>query len=161
MTYPQSPVQELINNFTVPVQLNNAESQSAARLEKLHHIWTPDVRILAGDGFELYHWDGFLPPPEFMARLLCGLGYAHLRLRQFKQAEAHYVDVLTRFSTTYAAPEAQYYLGVTRYRAEPESNELLVQWHELTSRYPSSEYRVKQSFKELPKPAAPPREKKH
>ncbi len=108
------------------------------------------MRVFSADGFELYRWDGFLPPPEFLARLLCGLAYANLRLRQFEKAEALYADVLTRFSTTYAAPEAQYYLGVTRYRRDPESDELLNQWAALRSRYPSSEYRVKQSFKELP-----------
>lgn len=151
MTYPQPPVQELITKFTVPVQIDNSEPRNNALLERVRHIWTPDIRILAPDGFELYRFDGFLPPPEFMGRFICGLGYARLRLRDYKAAEAHYVDVLTRFSTTYAAPEAQYYLGVTRYRADPDSNELLQQWHHLTSRYPSSEYRVKQSFKELPK----------
>lgn len=151
MTYSQPPVQELISNFTIPVQVDNSQSQNDALLNRIHHIWTPDVRILDSEGFELYRWDGFLPPPEFMGRLVTGLGYAHLRLRQFAQAERHYVDALTRFSTTYAAPEAQYYLGITRYRANPNGNDLLTQWHELASRYPTSEYRVKQSFKELPK----------
>lgn len=151
MTYPQPPVQQAIEKNAIAVQINNAEAQNKDLLERIHHIWTPDVRVLSPDGFELYRWDGFLPPPEFLARMLCGFGYANLRLRRFKEAEAHYIDVLTRFSTSYAAPEAQYYLGVTRYRADPDSNELLNQWHHLASRYPSSEYRVKQSFKELPK----------
>jgi hypothetical protein len=39
---------------------------------------------------------------------------------------------------------------VTRYRRDPQSDELLTQWANLRSRYPASEYRVKQSFKELP-----------
>lgn len=151
MTYPQPPVQQIINQYAVPVQINNAEQKNDALLEKIHHIWTPDIRVLTDDGTELYRWDGFAPPPEFMARMLCGFGQANLRLRRFKQAEEIYVDVLTRFSTAFAAPEALYYLGVTRYRADPNSNELLTQWHNLTSRYPSSEYRMKQSFKELPK----------
>ena len=84
-------------------------------------------------------------------RALCGFAQAHLRRREFEPAEKIYVDVLTRFSTTYAAPEALYYLGVTRYRKDPLSNDLLDQWAELRSRYPMSEYRVKQSFKELSK----------
>jgi TolA-binding protein len=116
----------------------------------MHHIWTPDVRILYHDGAELYRFDGFLPPPEFMARALCGFGMAYLRLKRFDQAEACYADVLTRFSTAYAAPEALYYLGVTRYRRDPNGDDLLTQWANLRSRYPLSEYRVKQSFKELP-----------
>ncbi|MBV8725383.1 MAG: tetratricopeptide repeat protein [Candidatus Eremiobacteraeota bacterium] len=150
MTYSQTPVVETILSHGVPVQFDNSKSENNKFLRDIHHIWTPDIRILNHDGFELYRWDGFLPPPEFMARTLCGYGMAYLRLKRFDQAEAIYGDVLRRFSTTYAAPEAQYYLGVARYRRDPDSDELLTQWAALRSRYPASEYRVKQSFKELP-----------
>jgi hypothetical protein len=150
VTYPQAPVVETILAHSVPVQFDNSNKENNRFLHGIHHIWTPDIRILNHDGFELYRWDGFLPPPEFMARALCGFGLAYLRLKRFNQAEAVYVDVLKRFSTTYAAPEAQYYLGVTRYRRDPDSDELLTQWANLRSRYPLSEYRVKQSFKDFP-----------
>ncbi len=150
MTYPQPPVIETIVAHAVPLQFDNSKAENNRFLHGIHHIWTPDIRILHHDGFELYRWDGFLPPPEFMARTLCGYGMAYLRLKRFDQAEAVYVDVLKRFSTTYAAPEAQYYLGVARYRRDPDSDELLTQWDNLRSRYPGSEYRVKQSFKEMP-----------
>jgi hypothetical protein len=149
VTYPQPPVIAAITAHAVPVQFDNSKRENAEVLARLHHIWTPDVRVLDESGAELYRWDGFLPPPEFMARALCGFAQAHLRRREFEAAEAIYVDVLRRFSTTYAAPEALYYLGVTRYRRDPESDELLTQWANLRSRYPMSEYRVKQSFKEL------------
>jgi len=150
VTYPQPPVVETITSHAIPVQFDNSKTENAGVLAQLHHIWTPDVRVLDEGGTELYRWDGFLPPPEFMARSLCGFAQAHLRRREFEAAEAIYVDVLTRFSTAYAAPEALYYLGVTRYRRDPNSDELLAQWANLRSRYPMSEYRVKQSFKELP-----------
>jgi hypothetical protein len=150
VTYPQAPVVETILRYSVPVQFDNSNAANNQFLHSIHHIWTPDVRILNHDGYELYRFDGFLPPPEFMARALCGFGMAYLRLKRFDQAQAVYVDVLKRFSTTYAAPEAQYYLGVARYRRDPQSDELLTQWANLRSRYPQSEYRVKQSFKELP-----------
>lgn len=150
MTYPQPPVVETILAHGVPLQFDNSNSANNKFLHSIHHIWTPDIRILNHDGYELYRWDGFLPPPEFMARALCGFGMAYLRLKRFDRAEAVYVDVLKRFSTTYAAPEAQYYLGVARYRRDPQSDELLTQWANLRSRYPDSEYRVKQSFKEFP-----------
>jgi tetratricopeptide (TPR) repeat protein len=150
VTYPQPPVVEAIVAHAVPVQFDNSKTENNPFLHSIHHIWTPDIRILYHDGSELYRWDGFLPPPEFVARVLCGFGLAYLRLKRFDQAEAVYVDVLKRFSTTYAAPEAQYYLGVTRYRRDPNSDELLTQWAELRSRYPLSEYRVKQSFKDFP-----------
>lgn len=150
MTYPQDSVVETILAHSVPLQFDNSNSANNQFLHSIHHIWTPDIRILNHDGYELYSWDGFLPPSEFVARALCGFGMAYLRLKRFDRAEATYVDVLTRFSTTYAAPEAQYYLGVARYRRDPQSDELLTQWANLRSRYPQSEYRVKQSFKEFP-----------
>ena len=150
MTYPQKFVQEAIASHAIPVQIDNSDSKNNQFLHRIHHIWTPDVRIVSGDGSELYRWDGFLPPAEYTARLLTGFGLAYLRLKRFDQAEACYLDVLRRFSTSYAAPEAQYYLGVVRYRRDPDSDELLTQWANLRSRYPTSEYRVKQSFKDLP-----------
>jgi hypothetical protein len=150
VTYPQQPVADVVLAHAVPVQIDNSKSENNQFLHGIHHIWTPDVRVLHYDGYELYRFDGFLPPPEFMARCLCAFGLGYLRLKRFDHAEAAYVDVLRRFSTSYAAPEAQYYLGVTRYRRDPNGDELLNQWANLRSRYPASEYRVKQSFKELP-----------
>jgi len=150
VTYPQNDVVETIRTYAVPVQFDNSKSENNQLLHRLHHIWTPDVRILSRDGYEMYRWDGFLPPDEYIARFECGIAMAYLRSKRYDEAERVYMDVLTRFSTTYAAPEAQYYLGVVRYRRDPDSDELLTQWANLRSRYPASEYRVKQSFKELP-----------
>ncbi len=152
MTYPQNEVIETIRTYAVPVQFDNSKSENNQLLHRVHHIWTPDVRILSRDGYEMYRWDGFLPPDEYIARFECGIAMAYLRSKRYDEAERVYMDVLTRFSTTYAAPEAQYYLGVVRYRRDPDSDELGTQWANLRSRYPASEYRVKQSFKELPAP---------
>ena len=149
MTYPQTFVAEIVNRC-VPVQLDNSKTENEPVLQRYHHIWTPDIRLLTGDGGQLYEWQGYLPPAEFAARALAGLGQAQLRLRNYDAAEANYVEVLKRFPTAIAAAEAQYYLGVTRYRRDPESNELLHQWAMLRGRYPDSEFRLKQSFKELP-----------
>jgi tetratricopeptide (TPR) repeat protein len=153
VTYPNNSVRDLLLEYAIPVQINNTDAANNKLLHQIHHIWTPDIRILDYNGDELYRFDGFLPPPEFSARLLCGIAMAYLRSKRFDQAEAVYERVLREYSTSYAAPEAQYYLGVTRYRRDPDSDELLTQWVELRSRYPNSEYRVKQSFKELPQPA--------
>lgn len=150
MTYPQALVGETIAAHAIPVQIDNSDPEHHRLLHSVHHIWTPDIRIMYHDGYELYRWDGFLPPFEYTARLQCAFGMAFLRLKRYDDAEQCYLDVLKRFSTSYAAPEAQYYLGVTRYRRDPESDELLTQWATLRSRYPASEYRVKQSFKDFP-----------
>lgn len=153
MTYPSTTVIETIVQYAIPVQFDNSNSENNALLHRVHHIWTPDTRVLTHDGYEMYRWDGYLPPAEYAARALCGFAMAYLRGKRYDDAERIYVDVLKRFSTSYAAPEAQYYLGVTRYRRDPDSDELLTQWAELRSRYPMSEYRVKQSFKDFPEEA--------
>jgi len=55
--------------------------------------------------FEPYRFDGFLRPDEFAARTLCGYAMAYLHLKPFDVAESIYVDVLKRWSTSYAAPK--------------------------------------------------------
>jgi hypothetical protein len=153
VTYPHVSVRDPLMEYAVPLKLDNTDSANNAYLHRIHHIWTPDFRVLNWNGDELYRFDGFLPPAEFVPRMLCGFAMAQLRSKRFDQAEAIYERVLREYSTSYAAPEAQYYLGVSRYRRDPESDELLTQWAQLRARYPESEYRVKQSFKELPEPA--------
>ncbi len=102
--------------------------------------------MLDGDGYELYRWNGYLPPGEFAAQLLAALAHARLRLREFDAAEMLYADVLRRFPTALVAPEAQYFSGVTGYRKSGEANALLHGWHELEKTYPDSEWAVKQNF---------------
>jgi hypothetical protein len=153
VTYPETSVREALLEYAVPLQLNNQDAANNTYLHQIHHIWTPDIRVLTTNGDELYRFDGFAPPAEFVSRMLCGFAMASLRSKRFDQAEAIYERVLREYSTSYAAPEAQYYLAVSRYRRDPESDELLTQWAQLRSRYPNSEYRMKQSFKDFPEPA--------
>ena len=153
MTYPQNFVIDALVQYAIPLQIDNSQPARQTLLHRLRHIWTPDCRVLNHNGEELYRWEGYLPPAEFAPRMLFGFGIAYLREKRYDNAEKLFEDVLRRFSTAIAAPEAQYYLGVARYRRDPESDEMLEQWAQLRARYPGSEARVKQSFKELPEPA--------
>jgi hypothetical protein len=146
VSYPQNFVQDIVSEHCVPVQIDNSLDASKPLLTRFHHVWTPDLRILDQDGAELYRWNGFLPPAEFAGRLLAGLAHARLRLRQFDRAETLYADVLRRFPTAFAAPEAQYFAGVNAYRKTGEAKGLLQGWHELEKRYPGSEWTEKQNF---------------
>jgi hypothetical protein len=146
VTYPQTFVQDIIHQYCTPIQINNSLDENKPVVEQFHHIWTPDLRILDASGYELYRWNGYLPPAEFAARLLAGLGHARLRLRQFDAAAALYADVLQRFPTSFAAPEAAYFAATTNYRKSGEGNDLLRGWHELEKTYPMTEWTVKQNF---------------
>jgi outer membrane protein assembly factor BamD (BamD/ComL family) len=57
-----------------------------------------------------------------------------------------YEEVLTRFPMSAVAREAQYYLGVARYKASHEGADVAKAWHRLQTRYPVSNWRVKQAF---------------
>ena len=146
MTYPQSAVSEAILNHCVPLQIDNTQPANEPLLQKFRHVWTPDLRILEADGYELYRWNGYLPPFEFAPQLLVAVAHAHLRLKQFEPAIAILDDVLKRFPTSLVAPEALYFSGVARYRKTHESSELLRGWHELEKSFPASEWTVKQNF---------------
>jgi hypothetical protein len=146
VSYPQPFVQAIIEEFCVPVQINNTLDESKPLVARFHHVWTPDLRILHEDGAELYRWNGYLPPAEFAAQLIAALGHSRLRLRQFDRAETLYADLLRRFPTSFVAPEAQYFAAVNGYRKTGDAKPLLQGWHELEKRYPLSEWTEKQNF---------------
>lgn len=146
MSYSQKFVGEIVERHSVAVKIDNSQESAKPLLARFHHVWTPDLHVLADDGAGLYHWNGYLPPAEFAARLLVAFGQARLRLRQFDAADALFSDALTRFPTAFAAPEAQYFLGVTRYRKSGEGKDLLQGWHDLEKTYPGTEWAAKQNF---------------
>ena len=56
--------------------------------------------------------------------------------------------LLGAFPTSFVAPEAQYYLAVSKYKASHEGADLIGGWKQLQARFPDSIWRVKQSFTE-------------
>lgn len=146
VTYPDSQVAEIVERATIPVQFDNTADSAQPTVQRYHHVWTPDLRILTEDAEDLYRWNGYLPPAEFAAQLLAGLAHAKLRLRAYDDAIALYEETVRRFPTALVAPEAQYFLAVSRYRKSGEGSDLLKGWHRLEGRYPKSEWVVKQDF---------------
>ena len=146
MSYPQTFVQAIIDEYSAPVQIDNSLDESKPLLQRFHHVWTPDLRVLDEGGAELYRWNGYLPPAEFAAQLLVAFAHARLRLREFDLAGPLYADALKRFPTSIVAPEAQYFAAVTAYRKSGEAKDLLHGWHQLETTYPSTEWTVKQNF---------------
>jgi hypothetical protein len=148
VTYPEPAVAKTINERFVPVQVNTQEESAKPIIERFRQIWTPDLRVLGPDGFEYYRWNGYLPPFEFMPQLLVGQAQALLRQNALSSAAAIYEEVVQRFPTSEVAPEAWYYLSVSKYKATHEGNDLLRGWRQLQTRYPDSIWRVKQIFTE-------------
>jgi len=79
--------------------------------------WTPTVLILDAAGNERHRIEGFLPADEFLAQLHLGLGHEGFKNGRFPDAEQHFRHVVEQLGSTDAAAEAQYWLGVARYKA--------------------------------------------
>ncbi len=104
--------------------------------------------MLSSQGVELYHWNGYVPPFEFLPQLLVARVYACLALQDPSGAAEGYRQVLERFPSIAVAPEAQYFLAVSLSKHSHEASELLDNWHQLQTRYPNSLWRLKPSFVE-------------
>jgi hypothetical protein len=154
VTYSEPAVVEAIDQRFIPFQVNVTEPSSQTLIERFHQIWTPDLRVLGADGYEYDRWNGYLPPFEFLPRLLVAEAQALLRQNDNAGAAALYANVLERFPTSAVAPEAAYYVAVAAYKASHRPDDLLGNWEHLRSRYPTSIWRVKQSFSEPPPAAA-------
>jgi hypothetical protein len=121
VTYSDAQVIDTISTRFVPVQINTQEAAGQPLVQRFYQAWTPDLRVVSPDGVDLYRWNGYLPPAEFVPQLLVAQAQTLLRLHDDPGAAAVYREVLERFPTSVVAPEAQ---------------------------YPSSIWRVKQSFTE-------------
>ena len=73
--------------------------------------------MLDPDGVERHRIEGFLPAEEFVAHLVLGLGQIAFHAKQFADAQQRFREVVTSFHESDAAPEAQYWAGVSRYKA--------------------------------------------
>lgn len=146
MTYQEPAVIDTINERFVPIQVNTQEESSRSVVERYRQVWTPDLRVLGSDGYEYYHWNGYLSPFEFLPQLLAGQAQATLRMNDEIGAAGLYGELLRRFPTSSLAPEAQYFLAVARYKSSHKPEDLLDGWRRVQVRYPNSIWRVKQEF---------------
>ena len=84
-----------------------------------------------------------LPPEDFIAQIILGKGKVEFDLDRFEQAIQCFQEVLVRYPKTDAAPEAQYYLGVAKYKASHDPKQLKLGLEGLQRDYPNSEWTKK------------------
>ena len=148
MTYSESQVIDTITARFVPVQINTQEATGQPLVQRFAQVWTPDLRVVSPAGVDLYRWNGYLPPAEFVPQLLVAQAQTLLRLQDEPGAAGVYREVLERFPTSAVAPEAQYFVAVALYKHSHQAPDLLDTWRRLQTQYPNSIWRVKQSFTE-------------
>jgi thioredoxin-related protein len=144
VTYPEHEVQQFLGDHFAPVRLDVHQASEAA--QRYNPIWTPTLLVLSEEGAEAHRVVGYLPPEEFRAELNLGLAKAYLDRDALEKALIHFRETVTHFPETWSAPEAQYWAGVARFRAEGKPDGLRAEWNFLIERWPESRWARSASF---------------
>lgn len=114
--------------------------------EKYNAHWTPTVLELDPEGEELFRVEGFLPVEDFLAQLM--LGRAHMDFKQGKWADAEkrFSGIVDKLPNSEGAAEAQYWSGVSRYKATGDASALKQTAQAFTQRYKDSTWAKKASI---------------
>jgi TolA-binding protein len=117
--YTDPRVVRVITEKFVPVRVHvKDQHDDFKRLgEKYNAQWTPTILILDPAGQQRHRIEGFLPADDFLAQLALGAAHAAFARGDFAAAEKHFRTVLDQFPQSEMAPEAQYWAGVSRYKA--------------------------------------------
>lgn len=114
-------------------------------MERFNVQWTPTIVLRGADGKEHHRIEGFLGVDDFLAQLTLGLGHLAFAAKEWDRAAPWYDQVLERFPSTDAAPEAQYWRGVTRYKATNDPAALAATTAAFKERYSDSTWAKKAS----------------
>ena len=145
--YPNPAVADFITRHFVPVRVHVKENADAFRTlgDRFNAHWTPTTLLIDGSGAERHRIEGFLPADEFLAQLALGLAKAAFARQDYAAAERLYRDVVEKFPNTDAAPEAQYWAGVSKYRATNDAGALKATGQAFRERYQDSTWAKKAS----------------
>lgn len=140
VTYSDGRVKEYLNRHFVPVRLHCDFEQPSAEMRRYGIKWTPTLLVLDEDGQEQHRSEGYLTPKELMAQLSLGMAKLNLAHEAFEPATRELAQVLESCPECATAPEARYFLGVSRYRQTHDLRELRRTWEVLARDFPQSEW---------------------
>lgn len=144
--YSAPTVTTLVGDHFIPVRVHVKQKDDFARLgAKYNAQWTPTTLLLDGEGVERHRLEGFLPLDDFASQLLLGRAHAARASNAFEEAERRYRDVIEQYPLTDAAAEAQYWAGVSRYKATNDAHALVETAQAFDARYQDSAWAKKAS----------------
>lgn len=145
--YSQPQVAERIRDAFVPVRVHVREQRDEYRRlgEMFDAQWTPTILIVDPPGTERHRIEGFLPVDDFLSQLALGLAKAAFARGDFAEAERAYEEILERYPDNEAAPEAQYWAGVARYKGRNDPGALTETARRFKERYADSSWAKKAS----------------
>lgn len=137
VTYPDPKVIASVEHHLEPVKVPIL-SQPLPQQFKVK--WTPTLVLVDAEGEEHHRTVGFLPPDQLIPSLMLGLANAHFDHERFGEALSSLDGPLKEYPQSNAAPEAIYYQGVSRYKADHDAGALKGAYQALQKRYPQSEW---------------------
>jgi len=145
--YTNPQVIEFVTRHTVPVRVHARENHEAfaALGDRFDAHWTPTTLLVDAGGTERHRIEGFLPADQFLPQLALGVAKAAFARKDYAAAERLYRDVVDRYANSDAAPEAQYWAGVSRYRATNDAAALKDTAQAFAQRYKDSSWATKAS----------------
>jgi len=146
VTYPNSKVIDFSAKYLVAVRIL-VNSKPLPQRFKVQ--WTPTLVLLDEEGEEHHRTVGFLAPEELLPSLMLGIGKSYFDRQKFSDAESILQRLIAEYPKSDAAPEATYYLGVSRYKRTDNAKELKKAVHELEKNFPQSEWTKRASVYHL------------
>jgi hypothetical protein len=145
--YPDARVADFVTRTFIPVRVHVKHQPEQFRElgQRYSANWTPTILIVDEDGQARHRIEGFLPVDDFLAQLSLGLAHAAFSRGEFDAASRMFEDAIAKFPDTDAAPEAQYWAGVSRYKATGDPAALSETTSRFQTRYSDSTWAKKAS----------------
>ena len=146
--YPDERIARLIVENFIPARVHVKDQAADFKRfgERYNAQWTPTTIFLDPDGVERHRIEGFLPNDDFLGQLMDGLGHLAFRRGDFATAGRWFQRVVDTLPNTDAAPEAQYWAGVSRYKGSGDPAALGATAKAFSERYQDSTWAKKASI---------------
>jgi TolA-binding protein len=145
--YPDPRVVRQVEDSFVPVRVHVKDNAAEFKRlgERFGAQWTPTILIVDPGGQERHRIEGFLPVEDFLPQLALGAAHAAFGRGDYKTAAARFDDVVNAYGATDAGPEAQYWAGVSRYKATNDPSALKDTARKFTERFQDTSWAKKSS----------------
>ena len=145
--YPDPRVRDFVTRHFAAVRVHPKQTPDAFRDlgDRFNAHWTPTILILDDSGAERHRIEGFLPADQFLPQLMLGVAKAAFARKDYAAAERAYREIVDRFPDAEPAAEAQYWAGVSNYRATNDPSALKATADAFANRYQTTTWATKAS----------------
>lgn len=142
--FQNDAVIRVVERETAPVMINVDESKALA--DKYCVEWTPTIVIADEKGEELERCVGYLPPEDLIPQIMVSTALADFHLGRLDEAIGEFEQLIDQYPKSEFAPEAEYFLAVSKFRKDGDMTVLSEICTTLTDKYPDSIWAKKGSI---------------